>query len=60
MYIRHDGSIDDDGKWSPISRFIDRMKGMLGGLIQLKVDNFSDHAMAEYIPHLESWKEKDV
>ena len=60
MYIRHDGSVDDDGKWSPIGRFIDRMKGMLGGLVQLKVDNFSDHAMTEYIPHLERWKEKDV
>ena len=31
------------------------MKGMWGGIKQGKVDNFSDHAMAEYIPHIENW-----
>jgi hypothetical protein len=28
---------------------------MWGGLKQLKVDNFSDHAMTEYIKHIENW-----
>ena len=55
MYIRHDGSIDDSGKSNNWKRFNDRMKGMWGGIKQGKVDNFSDHAMAEYIPHLENW-----
>ncbi len=55
MYIRHDGSIDDDGKFKWHRRFNDRMKGMWGGIRHGKVDNFSDHAMAEYIPHLEKW-----
>ena len=55
MYIRHDGSIDDDGKFKWHRRFQDRMKGMWGGIRHGKVDNFSDHAMAEYIPHLEKW-----
>ena len=55
MYIRHDGSIDDDGKFKWRERFQDRMKGMWGGLKHGKVDNFSDHAMAEYIPHIENW-----
>ena len=30
MYIRHDGSIDDDGKFKWHRRFNDRMKGMWG------------------------------
>ena len=55
MYIRHDGTIDDSGKSNNWKRFNDRMKGMWGGIKQGKVDNFSDHAMAEYIPHLENW-----
>ena len=55
MYIRHDGSIDDDGKFKWHRRFKDRMQGMWGGLKHGKVDNFADHAMAEYIPHLENW-----
>ena len=55
MYIRHDGSIDDSGKSNNWKRFNDRMKGMWGGIKQGKVDNFSDHAMAEYIPHIENW-----
>jgi len=55
MYIRHDGSIDDSGKSNNWKRFNDRMKGMWGGIRHGKVDNFSDHAMAEYIPHLEKW-----
>ena len=55
MYIRHDGSIDDDGKFKWRERFQDRMKGMWGGLKHGKVDNFSDHAMTEYIPHIENW-----
>jgi len=55
MYIRSDGSIDDSGKSHMWRRFNDRMKGMWGGIKHGKVDNFSDHAMAEYIPHLENW-----
>jgi triacylglycerol lipase len=55
MYIRHDGSIDDDGKFKWRERFNDRMKGMWDGIKHGKVDNFADHAMAEYIPHLEKW-----
>ena len=56
MYIGHDGTIDSSGKLQLWKRFIDRMKGMWGGIKQLKIDNFSDHAMAEYIPHIEKWK----
>ena len=55
MYIKHDGTIDDSGKSNPWRRFNDRMKGMWGGIKKGKIDNFSDHAMAEYIPHLEKW-----
>ena len=54
-YIRSDGTINATGKYSPWGRFSDRMKGMWGGLKHGKIDNFSDHAMAEYIPHLENW-----
>jgi len=28
---------------------------MWGGLKSFKVDNFSDHAMTEYIKHIENW-----
>ena len=55
IYIRHDGSIDDSAKVQLWNRFKDRMKGMWGGLKQGKVDNFSDHAMTEYIKHIENW-----
>jgi|TARA_B110000438_G_scaffold286616_1_gene318019 triacylglycerol lipase len=55
IYIRHDGTIDDSGKSKMWRRFNDRMKGMWGGIKQGKVDNFSDHAMAEYIHHIENW-----
>ena len=55
MYIRWDGSIDDSGKPKRWNRFSDRMKGMWGGIKQGKIDNFADHAMAEYIHHLENW-----
>jgi triacylglycerol lipase len=59
MYISHDGTIyhNDMNLWD---KFTDRMKGMWGGIKKGKVDNFSDHAMAEYIPHIETWKERDV
>ncbi len=54
MYIGHDGTVYDKpmGMWP---KFKDRMKGMGGGIKQGKVDNFSDHAMAEYIHHIENW-----
>jgi len=55
MYIRSNGTIDDSGKSHMWRRFNDRMKGMWSGLKKGKVDNFSDHAMAEYIHHLENW-----
>jgi triacylglycerol lipase len=55
MYIRHDGSIDDSGLPRRWNRFVDRTKGMWGGIKQGKIDNFSDHGMAEYIRHLENW-----
>jgi triacylglycerol lipase len=55
-YIGHDGTIDTGGKLNIWKRFIDRLKGMWGGIKHLKIDNFSDHAMAEYIPHIEKWK----
>ena len=53
-YIGHDGTVHDT-KMHFLDKFIDRMKGMLGGVKQLKVDNFSDHAMTEYIKHIENW-----
>jgi triacylglycerol lipase len=55
MYIRHDGSIDDDGKFNPWRRFKDRIKGIWGGWKSGKIDSFSDHGMVEYISHLEKW-----
>lgn len=55
MYIRSDGTINDTGKSVWFTRFKDRMNGMWDGIKKGKVDNFSDHAMAEYIPHLENW-----
>jgi triacylglycerol lipase len=55
MYIRFDGSIDDSGKAHRWNRFIDRTKGMWGGIKQGKIDNFADHSMTEYIHHLENW-----
>ena len=55
MYIRSNGTIDDSGKSHMWRRFNDRMRGMWSGLKKGKVDNFSDHAMAEYIHHLENW-----
>jgi len=59
MYIGHDGTVHDKPMkiWS---KFSDRMKGMWGGLKSFKVDNFSDHGMAEYIHHIEKWKDNDV
>ena len=55
MYIGHDGTVHHPIKLSGWSLFTDRMKGMWGGLKQAKVDNFSDHAMTEYIKHIENW-----
>ena len=54
MYIGWDGTVYDKpmGMWP---KFSDRMKGMWGGLKSFKVDNFSDHAMTEYIKHIENW-----
>ena len=54
MYIGHDGTVHEKkmGMWA---KFSDRMKGMWGGLKSFKVDNFSDHAMTEYIKHIENW-----
>ena len=54
MYIDNVGTVHDKpmGIWP---KFKDRMKGMWGGIKQLKVDNFSDHAMTEYIKHIENW-----
>jgi len=55
MYIRSNGTIDDSGKSHIWRRFNDRLKGMWSGLKKGKIDNFSDHGMAEYIHHLENW-----
>lgn len=40
-----------------LARIIDRWKGMLGGLIKLNIDNFSDHSMTNYITYLENNQE---
>ena len=55
MYIGHDGTVHHPVKINGLSLFKDRMKGMWGGIKQLKVDNFSDHAMTEYVKHIENW-----
>lgn len=60
MGYRHDGCehyLDSKGTYRPniklIPRVIDRWKGMLGGLLKLNIDNFSDHSMVNYIAYLE-------
>jgi len=64
MGYKHDGCehyLDSKGMYRPkigiIARIIDRWKGMLGGLIKLNIDNFSDHSMVNYIAYLEKNQE---
>lgn len=64
MGYKHDGCehyLDSKGNYRPkigiIARIIDRWKGMLGGLIKLNIDNFSDHSMTNYIAYLEKNQE---
>lgn len=60
MGYKHDGCehyLDSKGQYRPnigiVARIIDRWKGMLGGLLKLNIDNFSDHSMVNYIAYLE-------
>ena len=60
MGYKHDGCehyLDSKGVYRPkigiVARIIDRWKGMLGGLLKLNIDNFSDHSMVNYIAYLE-------
>ena len=64
MGYKHDGCehyLDSKGMYRPkigiVARIIDRWKGMLGGLIKLNIDNFSDHSMVNYIAYLEKNQE---
>ena len=44
-------------KISGFKRFWDRLKGMAGGVMKLKIDNFSDHNMDCYIKNIKNMKE---
>ena len=64
MGYKHDGCehyLDSKGMYRPkigiVARIIDRWKGMIGGLIKLNIDNFSDHSMVNYIAYLEKNQE---
>ena len=60
MGYRHDGSeyyMNAYGKVRPLTgwqRVKDRFRGMWMGIKKGKIDNFSDHSMAEYIKNLEN------
>ena len=64
MGYKHDGCehyLDSKGMYRPnigiVARIIDRWRGMLGGLLKLNIDNFSDHSMVNYIAYLEKNQE---
>lgn len=38
-----------------INKVVDKLRGMLTGLLRGRIDNFSDHSIAEYAHHLKGW-----
>lgn len=62
MGYRHHGTecyIDSKGvvrlNLGFINKVVDKLRGMLTGLLRGRIDNFSDHSIAEYAHHLKGW-----
>jgi triacylglycerol lipase len=49
MYIDYRGRVRDVKGWR---RVFDRLRGFLLGLIRLRIDQFSDHSIENYITHI--------
>ena len=55
MYIDFRGRVRAVGGWR---RVVDRLRGFIGGLARLSIDQFSDHSIEQYIDHIHAAVER--